>query len=110
MVCIADRYDPPETLWSESSTPTQRTRLYVALLKLARNKLATVAMLEEEATEGEGEKKMGVILEGLVHLRELELVEKDGLKLYKLTEFGRKWAETDVLAGKANIKGNDKRP
>jgi hypothetical protein len=90
--------DDAETPWAEVSLSVQRARTYVALFRLADGQWATAAQLEEFATEDAGDPKFGAYLDGMVCLSELEVVEKDGLKLFRLTSFGRSFGQGVVLS------------
>jgi hypothetical protein len=85
------RFDDPEM-----STEQKRNHFYEALLMEAQDRWATVEDVNrslvyvEPKTEG--------YLDGLVHLREVEVQTfDDGVKAYKMTEFGKRWAEMMLL-------------
>jgi predicted transcriptional regulator with HTH domain len=78
------------------STEQKRNHFYEALLMEAQDRWATVEDVNrslvyvEPKTEG--------YLDGLVHLREVEVQTfDDGVKAYKMTEFGKRWAEMMLL-------------
>lgn len=71
----------------------KRRLMYEALLMQASGRWATVEEIEEMADQ----QNMEPVLDGLVHMRELERNQfDDGIKCYRLTEFGSRFASISI--------------
>lgn len=78
------------------ATEQRRKEFYEALLLEAQDRWATVE--EIQATCNYHEPRARAFLEGLVHMREVKAQTfDDGIRAYKLTKFGKRWAGMFML-------------